>query len=113
MSVKSQIGGNDFDPAPLSVGDQGLGDVYQASGDLAEAESSLLVHLELYAFLGSKKGMAAAYGNLGIVYETLGDLEPAEAMYKQSIALFQQDSATAQAQQVQALLDKLPPARAT
>jgi hypothetical protein len=56
------------------------------------------VHLELYAFIGSKKGVAAAYGNLGIVYETLGDLQPAEAMYKQSIALFRQVSATSQAQ---------------
>jgi tetratricopeptide (TPR) repeat protein len=73
--------------APNSVVDLSLGNVYQTRGDLAEAESSLLVHLELYAWLGSKEGMAAAYGNLGIVYQTLGDLAPAEAMYKEALKL--------------------------
>jgi len=57
-------------------------------GDLAEAESSLLVHLELYAWLGSKEGMAAAYVNLGALYQTIGDLAPAEAMYKEALELY-------------------------
>ena len=37
-----------------------------ARGDLAEAESSLLVHLALYEHLGSEEGMAAAFNNLGV-----------------------------------------------
>ena len=57
--------------------------------------------------------MAAACGNLGRVYQTRGDLSQAAAMYKKSIALFQQVGATPQAQQLQELLDKLTVARAT
>jgi hypothetical protein len=57
--------------------------------------------------------MAAAYGNLGGVYQTHGDLPQAAAMYKKSIALFQQVGATPQVQQLQELLDKLTVARTT
>jgi tetratricopeptide (TPR) repeat protein len=77
---------DELDEASNSVVDLSLGNVYQTRGDLAQAESSLLVHLQLYEVLGSKEGMAAAYGNLGIVYHTLGDLAQASAMYKESIA---------------------------
>ena len=31
--------------------------------------------------------MAAAYGNLGIVYQIRGDLDKAEAMYRKSLAI--------------------------
>ena len=65
--------------------DLDLDNVNQTRGDLAQAESSLLVHLQLYEVLGSKEGMAAAYGNLGIVYQTLGDLAQAAAMYKEAL----------------------------
>jgi thioredoxin 1 len=75
---------DELDEAANSVVDLGLGNVEQT---LAEAESSLLVHLELYEWLGSKEGMAAAYRNLGILYQTLGDLAPAEAMYKEALKL--------------------------
>jgi tetratricopeptide (TPR) repeat protein len=70
-----------------SAVDLSLGDVRQTPGDLAEAESSLLVHLALYEWLGSKEGVAAAYGNLGMLYKALGDLAPAEAMYKEALKL--------------------------
>ena len=66
----------------------------------------------LYEALRRKEGMAAAYGNLGRVYQTRGDLAQAAAMYKKSIALFQQLGATPQVQQVQASLDQLAVARA-
>jgi tetratricopeptide (TPR) repeat protein len=78
---------DELDDAPNSVVDLSFGNVHQTHGDPAEAESSLLVHLELYAWLGSKEGMAAAYSNLGTVYQTLGDLAPAEAMYKEALKL--------------------------
>jgi tetratricopeptide (TPR) repeat protein len=70
-----------------SVADLSLGNVDTTRGDLAETESSLLVHLQLYELLGSKEGMAAAYGNLGVVYQTLGDLTAAEAMYNEALKL--------------------------
>ena len=65
----------------------------------------------LYEALGSKDGMAAAYGNLGGVHQMRGDLPQAAAMYKKSVALFQRVGATAQVQQLQELLDKLTVAR--
>ena len=58
-----------------------------ARDDPAEAESSLLVHLALYECLGRSEGMAAAFNNLGVVYQTLGDLGPAEAMYQEALKL--------------------------
>ena len=76
--------GDELDESANSVIDLSLGNVAQT---LAEAESSLLVHLELYEWLGSKEGVAAAYGNLGILYQTLGDLAPAEAMSKEALKL--------------------------
>jgi len=73
----------------VSTGAVGLrrGDVAPAGGDPAEAESSLLVHLALYECLGKIEGMAAAFNNLGVVYQTLGDLVPAEAMYQEALKL--------------------------
>jgi tetratricopeptide (TPR) repeat protein len=62
-------------------------DAVRARDDPAEAESSLLVHLALYECLGRTDGMAAAFNNLGVVYQTLGDLAPAEAMYQEALKL--------------------------
>ena len=56
----------------------------QAPADLAEAESSLLVHLELYGLLGNSELMAVAYDDLGVLYRALGDLAPAEAMHAEA-----------------------------
>jgi hypothetical protein len=66
-----------------------LGRVYQTR-DLAQAEASLLVHLELYEALGRKdEDVAAAYGYLGILYQTHGDLAQAEAMHKKALELYE------------------------
>ena len=54
---------------------------------LAEAESSLLVHLELYSWLGNEAAMALAYSNLGCLYQELGDLEAADAMHDEASKL--------------------------
>jgi tetratricopeptide (TPR) repeat protein len=96
--MKPKIGRND--PCPCGSGrkykrccsdreraDVGRGDAGPARGDLAEAESSLLVHLALYECLGRAEDMAAAFNNLGVVYQTLGDLVPAEAMYQEALKL--------------------------
>src|SRR4029077_19396274 len=78
---------DEVDEASNSVVDLSHGNAYQTRGDLAQAESSLLVHLQLYEVLASKDGMAAAYDNLGNLYQTLGDLAQAAAMYKQALEL--------------------------
>ena len=65
-----------------------LGRVYQTRGDLAQAEASLLVHLELYQALGRKEDVAAAYGYLGVVYQMHRDLAQAEAMHKKALELY-------------------------
>jgi len=43
--------------------------------------------LDLHEDLGSKEGMANAYGNLGNVYRIRGDLAQAEAMLKKALDL--------------------------
>ena len=78
-------GVGELDRAPDDMVDLSIGNPHRTRADLAEAESSLLVHLELYEWLGNKEGVAAAYGNLGDLYQTLGDLVPAEAMYKKAL----------------------------
>jgi SEC-C motif len=65
----------------------GLADATPPRPALAEAESSLLVHLELYSWLGNEAAMAIAYGCLGRLYEELGDLEAAEAMHDEGSRL--------------------------
>jgi tetratricopeptide (TPR) repeat protein len=65
-------------------------DAVPARDDPAEAESSLLAHLALYECLGRTEGMAAVFNNLGVVYQRLGDLAPAEAMYQEALKLEEQ-----------------------
>ncbi|CAK8710772.1 hypothetical protein GKODMF_01890 [Candidatus Electrothrix gigas] len=43
--------------------------------------------LELNKALGSKQGMAENYGNLGLVYDTRGDLDKAEEMHRKALEL--------------------------
>ena len=64
------------------------GRAYQTRGALAQAEASLLVHLELYQSLGRKEDVAAAYGYLGNVYHAHGDLGQAEAMHKKALEVY-------------------------
>jgi Tfp pilus assembly protein PilF len=37
--------------------------------------------------LADKKGMAKAYGNLGVVYKSRGELDKAEQMYRKALAI--------------------------
>jgi tetratricopeptide (TPR) repeat protein len=69
------------------ISEVALADASRLRTELAEAESSLLVHLELYSWLGNEAAMALAYGNLGYLYEQLGDPEAAEAMYAEASKL--------------------------
>jgi len=76
---------DELDQASDSAAGIGLGNPGRARGALEEAESSLLVHLELYDRVGNQEGVAAAYGNLGLLYQALGDPAPAEAMYREAL----------------------------
>ena len=80
-------GAGERDEVSTEVVEPSLGDAAPVRGDLAEAESSLLVHLALYECLGSREGMAAAFNNLGVLYQALGDLAPAETMYQEALKL--------------------------
>ena len=74
----------------MAAGYGNPGRVYQTRGDLAQAEASLLVHLELYEALGRKEeDVGVAYGFLGILYQTHGDLAQAEAMHKKALKLYE------------------------
>jgi tetratricopeptide (TPR) repeat protein len=64
-----------------------LGNVYQARGELDQAEAMVRQALALNEALGSKEGMAINYGNLGNVYQARGELDQAEAMVRQALAL--------------------------
>ena len=69
-------------------GDAAIAGESRSRTALAEAESSLLVHLELYSWLGNVAAMAAAYGNLGRLYQELGDVDAADVMRQEASRLF-------------------------
>jgi tetratricopeptide (TPR) repeat protein len=62
--------------------------------------------LALHEAIDSKEGMAENYGNLGLVYETRGDLAQAEEMWKKSLRLFK-EMGHPNAKKVQQWLDNL------
>jgi len=51
--------------------------------------------------------MANQYGNLGNIYQTRGDLDEAEAMYRKALGLFRDVGAVLQVKHVQGLLEGL------
>ncbi|MGH8473677.1 MAG: tetratricopeptide repeat protein [Gammaproteobacteria bacterium] len=55
---------------------------------------------------------AAAYGNLGLIYGTRGELDRAEEMYRKALALCKAVGAAPQVKQVLASLDSLNESRA-
>ena len=71
--------------------------------------------LEISEALGSKEGMARDYGNLGIVYEKRGEMDKAEAAWKQSLSLYQEMGAMghSDAKKVQQWLDELAQQRSS
>jgi tetratricopeptide (TPR) repeat protein len=62
-----------------------LSHIHYIRGDLPEAEKCCKRVLE---FAGDDESVqAVAYGNLGVVYRTRGDLDGAEAVYKKALAI--------------------------
>src|SRR5210317_1057757 len=55
--------------------------------EMENIEEKYKKKLEMEEKLGRKEGMADAYGNLGIIYLTLGHLDNAEEMFKKSLEL--------------------------
>ena len=62
-----------------------MGNIHLLRGELDDAAACYRRVLELAA--GDESWVAAAYGNLGLVYATRGDLDGAEAMHKKSLAI--------------------------
>lgn len=60
----------------------------QRIGMLKRAEQKFKQIEDFGQKTGDRIGMATAYGNLGILYKTRGDLNAAEEMYKKSLAIF-------------------------
>ena len=63
--------------------------------------------LEIDEALERKAGMANQYGNLGNLYQTRGDLDRAEEMYRKSLALFREVGAKPKVEHIESLLAKL------
>jgi tetratricopeptide (TPR) repeat protein len=57
---------------------------------LDRAEEMLNKSLEIEEQLGRRKGMASAYGNLGVLYMTRGELDRAEEMLNKSLEIEEQ-----------------------
>ncbi|HKF93426.1 MAG TPA: tetratricopeptide repeat protein, partial [Gammaproteobacteria bacterium] len=51
-----------------------LDNIYEIRGDLKHAEAMYNKSLKIDNALGNKEGMAKAYGNLGLVYQSGGNL---------------------------------------
>lgn len=62
---------------------------FYRTGDLNSAEMVMEHGLDLSGPDNQSAEKAAAYGNLGLVYKTRGDLDRAESMYEKSIELFE------------------------
>jgi len=77
----------ELDPDNLSGWNQ-LGHLYRRIGELENAENAYTNILKL---VGSDQAwQAAAYGNLGLVYRTRGDLDQAVEFYQKSLAINQE-----------------------
>ena len=61
--------------------------IYKAIGDLDKSQQNIIKSLEINTKLGSLKGMAIDYGNLGLIYRTKGDLAKAEEMHNKSLEI--------------------------
>ena len=73
-------------PGPDIVNDYGL--FLMRIGALKKAEERFTQVMRLGEIMGDRTIRAVAYGNLGILYKTRGDLEAAEDMYRKSLAIF-------------------------
>ena len=63
--------------------------------------------LEISEKLGLLEGTASDYGNLGVVYETRGDLAKARDFWRRSVELYQRIGMPQMVQKVQGWIDEL------
>jgi len=75
-----------------------LGHLYRRIGELENAENAYMALLKLART--DRVGQAVAYGNLGVVYYTRGDLDQAVGYWEKSLALFTEIGAKPQMAQV-------------
>jgi tetratricopeptide (TPR) repeat protein len=60
---------------------------YLAIGELDKAEKNIVQSLHTAEKLRFQAGIAAAYGNLGLIYRTRGDLDNGEQMHRKSLEI--------------------------
>ena len=65
-----------------------MGIVYKTKGELDEALEYYGKALELNEELGSKKGIASQFGNMGNVYQIKGELDEALEYYEKALLIF-------------------------
>ncbi len=106
-ALKAYKRSTELDP-DNKVGWNQLGHLYHRIGEIENAENAYMTILKKLA--GTKQEyQAIAYGNLGLVYQTRGELDKAVEFLERSLALFTEIGAASQIAQVQALLDEITP----
>ena len=90
-----------------AVGWNQLGQLLYRTGALQDTEAAFRKVKALGKAADNQALLAIAYGNLGIVYQTRGDPDQAEAMYRKSLGLFQAIGARPQVEQVRGSLEGL------
>lgn len=89
-----------------------LAQLYYRTGQIDQAQGALRKVVAFGEANRDPEAIAMGTGNLGNAYQTRGELDRAEEMYKKSLALFKTLGAAPQAKQVQAWLDSLNESRA-
>ena len=76
-------------------------------GDLGKAEEYYRKSLAINEALDKKEGIASQYGNLGVIYETRGDLDKAREAWEKSKSLFLAIGADPMVKKIQGWIDSL------
>jgi Tfp pilus assembly protein PilF len=92
-------------PDPNMVNNYGL--FLMRIGALKKAEERFVQIMEMGETAGDKTACANAYGNLGNLYTTRGDLRSAEETYKKSLAMFKLLGDKAMIRKTKSLMEEL------
>ena len=96
----------ELDPNSLDGWNQ-LGHLLDRIGELEQAETAYKKVLSLSEAINDKEGIAVAYGNLGLIFSTRGDLDKAEEYHRKSFEIFSNIGAETMVKKVKKLLDEL------
>jgi tetratricopeptide (TPR) repeat protein len=102
---QSYMAQSDLTAAAEAFNDQGV--CLRQAGRLDEAEHALLEARDLFQKTGNARGEAGALGNLGAVYESLGQEPKAIGLYRESIGLLEECGEQAMARDTWMALGRL------